>query len=127
MARTSIMTFLLFSRSPAHSQIGLFKGSPFEILLVSSALHLPALALMAGRLRLVTLQPLGLAGNTTWASRSNRVSTSAAVGRMAFIDAVSLEIARTITTLGLFRFLREPWGGLGGFSPRWARSRFGRV
>lgn len=80
---TSISTFLLFCRRPAHSQVRLFKRAPFEILLISSALHLPALALMAGRLRLVTLQPLSLAGNTTWASRSNRVSTSAAGGRLA--------------------------------------------
>lgn len=59
---------------PPHSQVGLLKGSPFEVLLISTTFDLSSFALMAGRFGFVALQPLCLTGDATWASRTGWVS-----------------------------------------------------
>lgn len=62
-------TLLCFHSGPAHGKISLLKWPPFEILLISPTGDFTALALVAGRLRLIALQPLRLAGNATWAKQ----------------------------------------------------------
>lgn len=49
---------------------GFFEGPPFEILLVSSTQNFASLALVAGRLGFVALQPLRLAGDAAWMGSS---------------------------------------------------------
>jgi hypothetical protein len=69
-----LLTLLSLS-GPPHSQVGLFKGSPFEVFLEAATLDLSSFALVTGRLVFVALQPLRLAGDATWAMRIDRVSS----------------------------------------------------
>lgn len=59
-------TFLGFRRRSPWGQVGLLEGSPFEVLFVASALHLPSLALLTGWFNLITFQSFGLAGDTAY-------------------------------------------------------------
>lgn len=69
------MLTLLSLGGPPHSQIGLFEGSPFEILLVATTFNLSSFTLVTGRFGFIALQPLRLAGDATWAMRIDRVSS----------------------------------------------------
>lgn len=80
-----ILTFLrLVIACTSGSSIGdgfgckscLLKGPPFEVLLVSSAFHIPFMTLLAGRLGLIALQSLGLARNTPYRTLSDTERSS---------------------------------------------------
>ena len=58
-------TFLRPGRRCFPGDVTLFEGPPFEVLPVATAIHISLLALHAGRLRFVTLQAFGFAGDAS--------------------------------------------------------------
>jgi hypothetical protein len=61
-----IHTFLRLRGLLCGGDAGLFKGPPFEVLLVAPARHRAPRTLLAGRLRLVALEALVLARDAAW-------------------------------------------------------------
>lgn len=58
----AVLTFLWPGGGSGH-EVRFFERTPFEVLLVASALNVPFVTLLAGRLCLITFQPLCLARN----------------------------------------------------------------